>query len=61
MRTFELTLKHVEDRGINYELQIEKAPHDCISFNGWNPVYGDGLWVSPRYEQMVKENKLITD
>jgi hypothetical protein len=50
----------VEDRGIDYELQIEKAPLDCISFNGWNPIFGDEFWASPNYETMV-ENRLITD
>ena len=33
---------------------------DCISFNDWNPVFGDEYWASPNYERMIKENKFIT-
>ncbi len=51
----------VGDRNIDYELQIEKAPLECISFNGFNPTFGDEFWASPNYERMVKENVIITD
>jgi hypothetical protein len=45
------------ERGLDYELQIEIAKLDNISFNGWNPLNGDEIWASPYYEDRVKEEQ----
>jgi len=50
---------YVMDRGLEYELQIEIASLNNISFNGFNPLIGDEFFANRYYETMVKENRMI--